>query len=162
VKRNGNELVFTKVVEVPASGTYHLAINLMTTGLPSLKMRARARGAGLAGHELRLFENADVENTNDPERGRHRNRNFGDDNAPFGDEESLTAFLFHSADFTLGTGGKGAELWASVCPAAGTSDTGEWKLDGAKPKYYLMELTNTSAGPAVFSIEVDYNFQRTT
>ena len=162
LKKNGNELVFTKVVEVPAGGTYHLAINLKTTGLNRLNVRARVRGAGLVGHELRLFENSDVENTLDPERGRHRNRMFGDDTPPFDCEEELTAFLFHSEQFQIGAGGLGAELWAAVCPSAGTSDTGPWKLSGDEPQYYLLEVKNTSLGNAVFSIEVDYSYERST
>lgn len=162
-KKNGNDLVFTKLITLKHDTPFLLAINLKTDNTPALKIRAQMRSYGLAGHFMNFYEGADIVNTLDPERGFHRNRFFNDDEAPFNGDQVLTAFLFHSEQFNVGSGGNGLKLYSSVCPPTGASDTGWWKLNGVdSPQYYLLEYGNSEQLASPYSLEISYSYERNT
>lgn len=136
-----------------------------TNNPPGIRVVASVSSAELlnAGHRLRVIEDANVSNTNDPERGYHRDRSEGD-GLPAWQATLLgmspdDIYLFHApGTFTQVPGG--AELWYGDGNASAPANSGEWLLAaGPTPRYDVIEVENLDpTHTTTFVLTLNYQF----
>lgn len=163
-----NEWAYCAELTLPVGGKGGVAINLgIANRPPGLLLSARVGSPVVLAqaHRLRLHEDRDISNTQDPERGVHRARQYGN---------ALPEWLriklgmvvddihvFH-APGTFTDNGGGQVLCSELGNHPRHARTGEWLLvppaNPATGWYYYVEVENLHPDTATFSLFLDYQF----
>lgn len=162
-----NEWVYTAELTLAAGAKGGIAVNLGVARPPGLLLSACVGSPVVINqaHRLTLYENRTISNTQDPERGVHRARQYGDA-LPEWLRIKLgmsvdDIFLFH-APGTFTDGGNGHVLCRALGNHPRHARTGEWLLVPPELptalRYYYVEVENLEPTTVTFSLFLDYQF----
>ena len=160
----GNALVLTKSANLNANDRLRIVIDLGDQDPPTKQLLICAESScfGLP-HVLRLYEDTVVDDRDDSEYGRNRNRRFFDDVGPIQEPaQGDDPFVFITSGLVITM--PGVLLFEKHAPTSGVVSTGEWLLTHAaddeadSSRYYMLELVNAGPMSGNFTIEVNYSF----